>query len=128
MAYEILDPGDLRTYIADVDLSAKQFFMVAIVAADNAPPHCQLPAAGGKIAGVVQNTPSTGEAATVAEDGVSKVVCGGTVTAGDFLAAGADGRALTAATGNERVGVALQSGTVGIVIAMELEAPSVGKA
>ncbi|HET8628780.1 MAG TPA: capsid cement protein [Thermomicrobiales bacterium] len=129
MAYEQIDPGDMRTYKANVDLSADQYRFVAIVATDSVPPLCGLPSAGGGVAGVLQNAPSTGLAATVAAGGISKVYAGAAIAAGDYVAAGADGRALTATTGQERVGRALRAASgAGIVIPVDLDAPGLGKA
>lgn len=46
------------------------------------------------------------------------VMCGGTVTAGDSLATDANGKAVTATSGQYANGIALESGTTGAVIAM----------
>ena len=65
-------------------------------------------AAGGDAVGVLQNDPSAaGRVATVAVMGVTKLVAGAAVAAGDKLQAGADGRGLTAASGDVVLGRAL---------------------
>ena len=62
---------------------------------------------GEEILGVVQNNPTSGKDATVTFSGLSKVVAGEAITAGDKITAGADARAETAATGDFVAGVAL---------------------
>jgi hypothetical protein len=64
------------------------------------------------IVGVMQNKPQiTGEAATVAIRGVSKVVCDVAITAGDVIKVSADGQAAKTGSGPS-VGVALSTTTV----------------
>jgi hypothetical protein len=76
--------------------SGKQFYYVNITG-----PHAVgLAAAGGKAIGVLQNKPqSVGEAATVGFSGVSLVMAGGTLTAGEEVGVKADGTAVTWASG-----------------------------
>jgi hypothetical protein len=67
--------------------------------------------------GVLQNKPQKpGAAATVGILGVTNVICGGVVAAGDKVAPDASGRAVTDGTNGKCV--ALQAGTSGAVIAM----------
>jgi hypothetical protein len=68
-------------------------------------------AAADDIVGVLQNKPQvTGMAATVGISGVTNVISGGTVTAGQKVASNATGQAITYATGTV-CGVALTSST-----------------
>lgn len=86
-------------------------------------------AATDKPIGVLQNKPVSGAPADVMVVGVSKVVLGGTVAAGDDLTSDANGAAITAVTNagaNRSYGVALQGGTVGQVV--EVLLPGVAKA
>jgi hypothetical protein len=70
---------------------------------------CGLAAATGDVCGVLQNKPQgTGQAATVAIAGVSKVVSDVAITAGDPIYASADGQAAKTGTG-PRVGTALST-------------------
>src|SRR5881392_110435 len=72
-------------------------------------------AATDKICGILQNKPQKpGAAATVGISGVSNVVCGGPVSAGDLVAPDAAGKAVTDATNGRWQ--ALQPGTTGAVI------------
>lgn len=74
----------------------KQFYFVTVTGVHTA----GLVGAGGEAIGVLQNKPQTlGEAATVAISGVSMVVAGGTLTAGEKVGAKADGTGVTYATG-----------------------------
>ena len=62
--------------------------------------------------GVLQNKPQgTGHAATVAIGGVTNVLTGAVVTAGDLIAGDADGKAVTAITDDVTIGVALETST-----------------
>lgn len=67
--------------------------------------------------GVLNSKPQVlGAAATVAISGVTNVVAGGTVAAGDGVKPAADGRGVTAVPGTDnavRVGIALGSAAVG---------------
>jgi hypothetical protein len=112
MAYE----QTLRTIgvPASADLSASQFCFVVV----NANGQLALPSAGGDAEGILQDKPNAaGQAAEVGILGVSKVVVGtGGVTAGDLLATDANGKAVTAATGNKILGRALATGAAGTLI------------
>lgn len=67
--------------------------------------------------GILQNKPQKpGAAATVGILGVSNVVCGGIVSAGDKVAPDSAGKAVTDGTNGKCV--ALQAGTSGSVIAV----------
>ncbi len=68
-----------------------------------------LAAATGSVVGVLQNKPQgTGQAATVAIAGVSKVVSDVAITAGDSIQVSADGQAAKTGTGPV-VGIALST-------------------
>lgn len=72
--------------------------------------------------GVLQNKPQAGENATVAYNGVTKIVAGDTVTAGDPLVPNATGHATTAgSTAGTKVGaVAITGGASGSTITARL--------
>lgn len=74
-------------------------------------------AATDGVIGILQNKPQKpGAAATVGISGVSNVMCGGTVAAGDLVAPDAAGKAVTDATNGKWR--ALEPGTSGSVIAV----------
>jgi hypothetical protein len=112
MAYE----QTLRTIglPASADLSASQFCFVVV----NANGQLALPAAGGDAEGILQDKPNgAGVVGEVGILGVSKLVVGAAgVTGGDLLASDANGKAVTAVTGNKILGRALATGAAGVII------------
>jgi hypothetical protein len=115
VAYE--QPGFKFTLLAAADLRTHQYKFVDVDATGRA----ALGANGGRVVGVVQNKPNTGESAELCHSGISKVIAGAAVTAGDELQSDATGRAVLATTTNQRIGVALQSaGAAGALIAVLL--------
>lgn len=109
MAYEEL----LQSVSLDAasDLSGSQYRFVVVTAEHTIGSPS---ASGDKALGVLQNKPdgsTVNEAATVGVLGISKVEVGtGGVTAGDEVTTDADGKAITAASGNNIAGVALATG------------------
>ena len=60
--------------------------------------------------GVMQNKPQvTGQAATVGIRGITNVMAGGAVAAGDAVKIDTTGRGITSADGSNRVGIALDA-------------------
>ena len=103
------------TLEAGQDLSAKQFFFVSIAADGQVDPTGD----GLHADGVLQNDPAAaGRAAEVAILGITKVVCGGVVTAGGPVASDAAGEAVDAASGDVILGTALETGADGEVISI----------
>jgi len=100
---------------AGVDLSAKQFFFVA-VSADGQIDPC---GDGAHADGVLQSNPdAAGKAAEVAIGGVVLVICGGDVTRGGPVASDSAGEAVNPASGDIILGTALETGANGQVISM----------
>ena len=93
----------LVTGVAGADLSEKQFRFVRI-SGDNTVN--AISATTQAPAGVLQNDPESGEAAAVAIAGISKVVAGGTVTAGYVVTCDSYGRVVNATAGGYEVGIA----------------------
>ncbi len=109
---------------ADYSASSNQFTIVK--QSTTAPGTVlQCGAATDKILGVLQDNPSSGQAATVTREGESKVVAGGTVTEGDTLTTNASGQAVTAVDGTDttkyRLGIALESAVSGQVFRVALQ-------
>lgn len=82
-------------------------------------------AANEAVIGVLQNKPQyTGQAATVAVDGVSLVEAGGTIAAGAGVKVNASGKAVTWVAGTDdrdlRVGVAVTAGVSGALMSVLL--------
>lgn len=108
-------PGFTYTKPAAGDLSALQFRGMVIDSNGRA---SQQTSAGGRIDGVLQNKPAAiDRSATLVKSGETKFVAGAAITRGADLAVDTSGRVVTAATGNRRVGVAMQAaGAAGDVI------------
>ena len=112
----VLQSRDNRTYVAGSNLSAAQFKFVAL-AADG---EVDVAGAGARAIGVLLNQPAAGNAATVVMTGKVLVEAGDSITAGDELAADADGNAVTATTDDIVMGYALEDGVDGQIVAIEL--------
>jgi len=101
------------TLEAGADLSTKQFYFVSVASDGQIDPTGD----GLDADGVLQDAPAAaGRAALVAIAGKVKVVCGGVVTRGGPVASDASGTAVSAATGDIILGVALETGAAGRII------------
>ena len=75
--------------------------------------------------GVLQNAPALGQACDVAIAGITKVVVGAAVTAGQELMADTNGRAITQTSTNRKVGMALESAAgANAIISMLIYTPN----
>lgn len=93
MAYEFSNYAVKTTLVAGADLSAKQYHFVKI---DNGTGNAVLVnGATDRPVGVLQNNPIAGQEAEVLIVGGTKVVAGGTASAGQPLFASASGNAVT---------------------------------
>jgi hypothetical protein len=90
------------TLEANADLSNKQYHFLRYVATEKCDQASD--AANSNLVGVLENKPQSGEFATVAVFGLTKLVAGGAVTAGAILTTNGSGRAAAVASG--QVGVA----------------------
>jgi len=116
VAYE--QPGYKFSLIASADLSTHQYKFVDV----NASGQAALAGAGTRCCGVLQNKPTSGNVAEINHDGISKVVAGAAVTAGNEVMSDASGRAVTATATNQGLGIALQSaGAAGVLIPVLLD-------
>lgn len=99
------------TTVAGSDLSAHQYHFM-VIGSDE-----EISEAGNTVHvdGVLQNKPVSGAAATLAISGISRVVLGAEVHAGDLVMSDASGKAVRAAAG-QIAGKALESGVAGDVI------------
>lgn len=102
---------------AGADLSAKQYCHVklsanrTVVAAGN----------GEKAIGVLQDKPGNTKTGCVAIEGVTKILFGGTVNAGDYVSSAADGTGVVPAAGEVITGICLVGGASGEVGEMILK-------
>lgn len=95
------NPLQSFSFTSTNDLSADQFRFVDLDAANSTSGvgNVILPTvAGQKAIGVLQNKPTAGQTAEVWILGISKVVAGAAVAAGDLVATDNQGRAVTAST------------------------------
>lgn len=118
--------------VAAADLSAKQYYAVKVDSNGKA----ALAGAGEFVAGILQNKPVAGQAANIAWGGVTKAFAGGNITAGNKVAADANGKFVAASEavvntsdagaaadpsiGSNVIGVALTSASTGDVFAVLL--------
>jgi hypothetical protein len=110
-----------RGFIAEADLSAKQYFILKLGATANG----VALAAGAteSILGILQNKPTANQIANVRlcnSQGTSKVKAGGTINAGDWVTSDANGKAVATTTaGNIVIGRALEAAVDGDIIEIE---------
>jgi len=123
MAIEVNTGQDIGFMTAAADLSGSQYRIVKVTADKQVNLGSS---AGETVLGVLQNDPKSGEAALVRTGGVSKVVAGGTLSAGDKVQTDANGAAITALTGDFTVGQVLIGAASG-EIATILVSPSGGQ-
>lgn len=120
MAYEgaQLKLGNLT---AGADLSAKQFHFVKLASATTVNV-CS--AITDVPIGVLQNTPTSGQAAEVCIFGITKVVADGTLAAGNIIGTSADGQADAITRGSDTTvtiaGQAIEAGSAGETVTMFL--------
>jgi hypothetical protein len=122
MAYEI--PGFSYTLVAAADLSASQFRFIDIDATGKG----AVPGAGGRVVGVRNNKPKSGEAATVVGSGISIVEAGDVVTVGGSVSTDNVGRVVDAATADLIAGIALESASAAGQFIAVLLTPGAGAA
>jgi hypothetical protein len=112
------------TFEAGQDLSAKQYHFVTIASDGQVDPTGD----GLQAHGVLQNDPpAAGRAANVGISGITKVVAGGTCTAGSNVSADTNGRAVNTVSGDFALGVACESATTDGQIISILLCPTFGK-
>jgi hypothetical protein len=105
---------------AAVDLytTSKQFFIMKIDSDGRA---AVAGAADAAMMGVLQNKPKQYEAANIRQLGITKVICGDTITCGAKVTSDGAGEAVAAAATNKYVGTAMETGADGRIISVLLE-------
>lgn len=120
MAYGV-SVFNLPGHKAAADYSTKQFRCVKVSAADTV---SVCSGATDKAVGILQNKPGQYQAAEVAVLGIAKGICGDTVTAGAQVGTDANGALVAKTTDLDHViGVALEAGASGTIIAVLLTGP-----
>jgi hypothetical protein len=127
-------PGTVFSLPSNIDMSnssnaaypaSYQYCPVTVVPAtgtgiDTPSAAAPVAASGDPMVGILQNNPQLAEAATIMMDGVSKALLGGTVTIGQQLMATPLGGLQVATSGKNVVAVALDSGSAGDIIAVQI--------
>lgn len=109
-----------ESFVASGDLDTSQFHIVNIVGA-----HTVANAVIRTGYGVLQNKPKTGEHATVAVEGTTKVIAGAAVSVGDLITSAGSGFATTVASGvagdKQVMGRAITAAASGSVFSMNID-------
>lgn len=106
---------------ASADLSAKQHYALKVSGNGTVTVSS---AAGAAVVGVLQNKPTSGQAADVMVSGVTKVEAGtGGLTAGALWQTAADGTAIAAASGDYACGIVLIGASAGEKATVTVNAP-----
>jgi len=101
---------DIReTFPASTDLSTNQYHFVTIDGSGQ----LALAGAGARAFVLVDKPDAAGETGTVIVVGKTKVVAGGTISAGNNVTPDASGEAVVAATGDEICGIAMEDAAAG---------------
>ena len=116
-------PQDTVPGFAAADLSAKQYIAVRLSALNST--NQASDATNSGVLGVLQNKPKSGEAATIAYAGVSKIVAGGAITVGDVITFNSSGKAATVASGQMAIGRAIEAATADTQVITALLFPPV---
>lgn len=113
MAFELR--GRTFTFKAGEDLSEKQYAIVKL-ATDGTVVTCS--AVNDDMLGVVQNNPNVGQAAEVMLTGISRVIAGANLTAGQRVTTTNEGKATPEVEGSYSFGRVLETATAGSVCAV----------
>jgi hypothetical protein len=105
------------TLNAGADLSSKQYTFIKINSSGKAVNTVD----GERSIGVLQDKPTLDRAGAIAHAGISKVVAGGTIASGAAVASDLNGKAITATTGKQILGYALEAGANNRIISVLLD-------
>ncbi len=113
----------------DASSAASKYRAVRLSAAGD-PPVCNIAShnlgtsAAGLAFGVLQTTANSGQAATVARSGLSKMICGAAVTANALVTHDSSGAAIDAVSGSTVIGRAMHAtGNSGETVSVLLQHP-----
>ena len=101
---------------AGADLSAKLFHLAKI----DTDSDIILAGDGDACAGVITEAAVADKPVTIQYGGIAKVICGGTIAAGAKVASDGNGQGVLATTGEFAIGMALEAGASGRIIAVML--------
>jgi hypothetical protein len=104
-----------RSFIATTSLATSQYCFVKM----NTSGGISLAGAGIVAMGVLQDKPGEGDPGAVCSPGdLSKVLLGGTVSAGDYLISDGSGHAIQGGSAGAALGIARSAGDAGDIITM----------
>lgn len=113
---------NFSTYSYEAGAAIGQYIMVSNSTSVNR--RVGITGAGALPTGVTLNkSTAQGQALTVANNGIVKMLAGAAVLNGAYVASDASGRAVTAATGNFAIGRAVTSGATGEIIEVQWLGP-----
>lgn len=113
---------NFSTYTYEAGSAIDQYIMVANSTTVNR--RAGICAAGALPTGVTLNkSTAQGQALTVANNGIVKIMAGAAILNGAFIASDAAGKAVTAATGNYAIGRAVTAGGTGEIIEVQWLGP-----
>ena len=113
-----------RTLKATQNMTTTQYRALRASAAGECQVASNNLASPSELIGVLQNKPNSGQNATVGYLGVSKIVCGSTVTHGRLITIQQSGQATDATSGQFAFGMALEAGVSGETISALLFQPA----
>lgn len=107
------------SFVAGVDLSAKQYHFVSMSADGQIDP---VAAAGADALGILKNKPdAAGKAAAVTVWGIAKVVAGATLAPGDKVRSSATGQAVAQAASSRELATVITGGVANDMITVLLK-------
>jgi len=112
----------MYTMKAAADLSGVQYHIMRQDAAHSC--NVASEAVNSTMIGILQNKPESGENATIADEGISKVVAGAAITQGLHVTCNGSGRAAAVGSGDVALGRALEAaGADGDIISIRAYPP-----
>lgn len=103
---------------ADYYTTSKQYYIMKVDSNGRA---CLAGAANAASIGVLQNKPKQYEAAEIRKVGISKVICGASVTIGAHVTGDSNSKAVAATASQRFIGMALETGAAGRVISILMD-------
>lgn len=104
--------------VSQEDLSDSQYYWMAGLAAFG----CDIAGdADEDLVGILQNKPVSGRAAEVRRVGISKMICGGTISAWNKVTSDADGKGVVASDVERYGAIALEAGVENRIISVLME-------
>lgn len=101
--------GFTRAASANADLRLFQYKFLRATGAGTVSVASEANGGANDLIGVLQNKPNSGQAATIAVTGETKVVAGGALTVNTWITTNGSGRAAAATSGDNVIGLVLET-------------------